>query len=105
MKTCLNMKTYLNNWAGLASMLWMLTAYLIIHHVIVPNHVVVGPFWLWIFGMLAGQLVPGLVFARVGLRSSTRLGRLSAILALLVFLWFVWYGLFPVLNVLWQLNH
>ena len=91
------------NWAGLVAIVWMMSAFLLIHYVVVPRQIVIGPFWLWIFATLAVQLVPGLVFAIAGLRCGNRAGRVAATLAIGLFLWFVWYGLIPVLAMIWQL--
>lgn len=93
----------INNWTGFLSIIWMLAAFGLIHYIVVPRQIIIGPFWLWVFGLLAVQLVPGLILAVAGLRHGNRSGRISAILAMGLSLWFVWYGLFPALAVLWAL--
>lgn len=95
----------INNWAGSIAIIWMMGSFLMIHYFIVPGHIVIGSFWLWIFGILVIQLVPGLVFAISGLRCGTRPGRVSAFLAIFLCLRFVWYGLVPVVSMIWQLKH
>lgn len=92
----------ITNWGGVLSILWMLGGFLLIHDVVVPRRIVVGPFWLWTFVLLGIQLVPGLFLAIAGWRCPKRAGRVSAMLAACLFLWFVWYGLVPAVSVLWQ---
>jgi len=94
----------INNWSGLIAIAWMMSAFVLIHYVIVPRHIVIGPFWPFIFATLIFQLVPGLFFAIVGLRCGNQAGRVSAILGIGLFLWFVWYGAVPVFSMLWQLG-
>ena len=85
------------NWAGLAAIGWMLGVFVLIHYLILPRHIVIGSFWVWIFGLLAVQLIPGLSFAIAGLKWGNRAGKVFGSLAVVLLLWFVWYGLFPVL--------
>jgi hypothetical protein len=87
----------IKNWSGSVAIAWMMSIYVLIHYVIVPHQIIIGPFWVWIFTTLAIQLVPGLAFAIAGMRCGNRVGRVSAVLAAVLFLWFVWYGLVPVL--------
>ena len=94
----------IKNWSGSVAIAWMMSAFVLIHYVIVPHQIVIGPFWVWIFATLAIQLIPGLGFAIAGLRCRNLVGRVSAILAAVLFLWFVWYGLFPVLATIWALH-
>jgi len=94
----------MTTWAGLLSILWMLSGFVLIHDVVVPRRIVIGPFWLWTFVLLAIQLVPGLFLAIAGLKCPSRAGRVSALLAGGLFLWFVWYGLIPAVAVLWQVG-
>jgi len=92
------------NWAGLTAIAWMTSVFALIQLLIVPQHLVVGPFWLWIVGLLALQLLPGFILAVIGFRSMNRLGRIAAVAAIGLFLWFVWYGVVPVASVVWQLQ-
>ena len=94
----------ITSWAGLLSIVWMLCGFLLIHEVVVPRRIVVGPIWLWTFVLLGIQLLPGLFLAIAGLRGPSRAGRVSAILATGLFLWFVWYGVLPAAAVLWRLG-
>ena len=93
-----------DNWAGLMGIAWMTGIFALIHFLIVPQHFIVGPFWLWIVGLLALQLLPGFLLAVVGFRCGNRLGRISAIAAAGLFLWFLWYGAVPVASMIWQLR-
>lgn len=88
--------TALKNWSGLLAIVSMLSAFVVIHYIIVPHHIVIGPFWPWIFATLAVQLIPGLVFAIAGLRCKSQAGRVFAIAAAGLFLWFVWHAAYPV---------
>jgi len=92
----------IKNWSGLAAASWMMGAFVLIHYVIVPDQIVIGPFWVWIFVSVAIQLIPGLALAVAGLGCVNRLGRATAILACVLFLWFVWYGAVPALLVFKQ---
>jgi hypothetical protein len=94
----------LRNWSGLIAISWMMIAFVVIHYVIVPQQVVIGPFWPWIFAVLAAQLIPGLLLAIAGLRCGNLCGRISAILAIGLFSWFVWYGALPAVSVLLQMT-
>ncbi len=94
----------LRNWAGLFSIIWMMTWFVLIHYVMVPRHMIFDPVWLWIFGLLSAQLIPGLLLAIAGLRCGDRVGRVCAISAIGLFLWFVWYGVVPTVAVTWQLR-
>jgi hypothetical protein len=93
------MKTF-KAWAGLLSIVWMLSGFVVIHYVVVPERIVVGPIWLWPFVLLGIQLGPGLLLAIAGMRSGSRAGKVTAILAACLFCWFVWYGVVPALAVL-----
>ena len=97
------MKTItLRNWSGVLSIVSMLSAFVLIHYIIVPRHIVIGSFWTWMFATLAIQLVPDFVFAIAGLRCESRAGRISAIAASGLFLWLVWYAAVPVVSVFLQ---
>ncbi len=93
-----------DNWAGLVAIAWMTSVFALIHFLIVPQHFVVGPFWLWLVGLLALQLLPGFILAVIGIRCGSRLGRFAAVAAIGLFLWFVWYGAVPAASVIWQLR-
>jgi hypothetical protein len=94
----------ITKWAGMLSIVWMLSGFVFIHYVIVPRQIVVGPFWRWTFVLLSVQLVPALFLAIVGLRCGSRAGRVYGILAIGLLLWFVWYGVVPAAAVLLQLG-
>jgi hypothetical protein len=85
----------INNWLGVFSILWMMVVFVFIHYIVVPRHIVVGSFWLWIFGLLFVQLLPGLLLAIFGMRFGSLAGKICGILAIILFLWFVRYGVVP----------
>lgn len=89
----------MSNWAGLFSIIWMLGVSVLVLLFFVPlfmSRHVIGPFWVWIFGSVIVQLVPGLILAIAGLLWGNRTGRISAIFAAGLFLWFVLIWVFPV---------
>ena len=94
----------IQNWSGSVAIAWMMGAFVLIHYVIVPHQIVVGPFWAWIFATLAIQLVPGLALTIAGFRCVNRVGRVTAIVAGVLFLWFVWYGAVPAASVFLQVS-
>lgn len=92
----------INTWAGFVSILWMVSWFIMIHYVMVPNHIVLDPFWLCLLLALSVQLIPGLLLAIAGAGCGSRAGRVCANLAIGLFLWFVWYGVLPIASVMRQ---
>lgn len=93
----------INTWAGFAAILWMVSGFIMIHYVMVPNHIILDPLWLFLLLTLSVQLVPGLLLAIAGVGCASRAGRVCANLAIGLFLWFVWFGVLPVVSVTRQL--
>ena len=96
----MNAKVF-SNWAGLASIIWMLFVYVLVFLVIGPlaDRYDFAPGWLFMLTVLAGWLGVGLLLVVVGLRCGSWIGRVCAILGLIVFLYFAWmFWLSPALT-------
>jgi hypothetical protein len=78
----------LNDWAGLASIAWMVGAYEFLHHA--PSSFHFEPPWLFMLTIFVSWLGIGLLLAVAGLRRGNLAGRVGAVSALAVFSYFAW---------------
>ena len=87
----------LRNWAGLASIVWMVGIFVFLNHA--PENFFLFKFdsssWVVEFSLLGIWLGIGLFFAITGLRCGKSAGQLCAIAAIIVFIYFAWHLLYP----------
>jgi hypothetical protein len=80
----------MNNWAGLASIVWMLGVYAVLALVVERRGYWFDPAWLFMSVVLVGWLGVGLLLAIFGLSRGSVVGRVCAMIGVVVFLYFAW---------------
>jgi hypothetical protein len=86
---------FLDQWEGLASLLWIVLAFLLVRFLLL-HQLLFKPTWLFDLFLLAIWWGAGLVFAISGLRRGCWINRVCALLTLCTFALFILAWLWPV---------